>query len=240
MRALSIFFVLAVLSSQVYAGCYLGRFGKDCKVVNNNEGTNVTINNNPGTGNGPPYARTGGDGGFLRKISAGDKSKNQGYADYKQHFLYYAYEVYSAPHQEGFYKSADTSNRSIAYEYAFNPYVSFKAQKTELFFKGLSGNSSMKQDHLLAMLNLRYYILNDFVVRAGAGIGRSKVSSNGAEDERYNFTEEGSTEVVQFSAMYIFGDENTFLGVATTTIQGISGTNNLGASSYGLNAGIGF
>lgn len=240
MRTLLFVAISFLFVSTIQAGCFLGRFGKDCPRHQHNADGNQTIIYNGAIG-GPPYARGGGsDGGALRKRNAGDKSKNQGYAEYKEHFLYYAYEVYSAPHQEGFYKSADTANRSIAYEYAFNPFISFKAQRSELFYEGLSGGSSMKQEHLMALLNLRIYVLNDFVVRAGMGMGKSKINAEGAEDNRYNFTEEGSTEVVQFSANYIFGDENTFLGISTTTVQGISGENNLGASFYGLNAGIGF
>lgn len=232
--SISLFFFTSIQA------CFLGRFGKDCPKNQHNADGNQTIIYNGAIG-GPPYASTGNnDGGFLRKNSAGDKSKNQGYADYKEHFLYYAYEVYTAPHQEGFHKSADTANRSIAYEFAFNPFISIKAQRTELFYEGLTADSEMKQEHLMALLNLRLYVLNDFVVRAGMGIGRSKIDASGANDSRYNFSEEGSTEVVQFSANYIFGDENTFLGISTTTVQGISGSNNLGASFYGLNAGLGF
>lgn len=236
MKKVLLLSILIITYSQAFSWCILRR-GTTCdNSAYRSEGNQVIIN---GALGGPPSSSES-DGGLLRKRAAGDKSKNQGYADYKEHFLYYAYEVYAAPHQEGFYKSADTSNRTIAYEYAFNPFISFKAQRTELYFEGLNSGSEMKHEHLLGMLNLRIYVLNEFVVRAGLGMGRSKIEAKGSEDERYNFMEEGSTEVVQFSAMYIFGDENTFLGVSTTTVQGVSGENNLGASSYGLNAGIGF
>jgi len=226
------------MSSDAFAWCVVGR-GTTCDKSKKRDRSSGQINNNYFGIEGSGGTRNP-DGGHLRKQDAGDKSKNQGYSDYKKHFIYYAYEVYSAPHQEGFHKSSDTNNKSIAYEFAFNPFISFKAQRTELFYSGLSGDSEMKQEHLIALLNLRVYLLEDFVVRAGLGIGRSKIDASGASDDRYNFDEEGSTEVVQFSANYIFGDENTFVGISTTTIQGISGERNLGSSSYGLNAGIGF
>lgn len=232
-------FILAIalfLSSEAYSWCVMNR-GNTCQPKQKgNSNSQVNIYN--GAIGGPSYAKSD-DGGFLRRRLAGDKSQNQGYADYKRHFVYYAYEVYSVPHQEGFHKSAETGNRSIGYEYAFNPFISIKGQRTQLFFDGLGSSSEMKHEHLIALLNLRVYVLNDFVVRAGIGMGRSKINAV-SSDSDYDFSKEGSTEVVQFSAMYIFGDENTFVGATTTTVQGKSGETNLGTSSYGLNAGIGF
>lgn len=236
MKSIFILLVLLAFYFNAQAWCVFNK-GNTCEPKQSDENSSqVNIYN--GAIGGPSYAKRE-DGGNLRRRLAGDKSKNQGYANYKKHFLYYAYEVYSVPHQEGFHKSTSTNNRSIGYEYAFNPYISVKAQRTELFFEGLSSSSEMKHEHLMGLLNLRVYVLKDFVVRAGLGVGRSKINAASKNGE-YNFKKEGSTEVIQFSAMYIFGDENTFLGVSTTTLQGKSGETNLGASSYGLNAGIGF
>jgi hypothetical protein len=239
MRFLLATLVLFMFYSNAYSYCIFGK-GKDCVTKNKNKGNQVNIYNNQPNGYGPPYAAAGNqDGAQLRKILAGDKSKNQGYADYKKHFVYYGYDFYAVPHQDGYYKSAETDNRSIAYEYAFNPYISFKAQRTELYFQGLVGSSQMKHEHLFGLINLRLYILNDFVIRTGIGIGRSKIDAV-SEEERFNHSTEGSTEVVQFSANYLFGDENTFVGISTTTIQGSTGDSNLGVSSYTMNAGMGF
>ena len=231
--------IAGVLFYTQVSACILGRFGKDCPNRYKEQDNQINIYNGGITG--PPSAsasNTNQDGGFLRKQDAGDKSKNQGYADYTEHFLYYTYEAYAAPHQDGFYKSSETDNNSIAYEYAFNPFLSLKAQRTQLFFEGLKTDTSLKQEHILGMLNLRIYILNDFVVRAGIGMGQSKVEAS-STDEEYAYSEEGTTEVIQFSANYLFGNESTFVGFTTTTIQGVAGDRNLGTSSYGVTAGIG-
>lgn len=235
--------IILLFAFEVFAICLPGRWGERCRERREAERREKRINTQINNYLSPALSGAGQrrrDGGYERKVDAGDKSKNQGYATYKKHFLYYAYEIYVAPHQEGFYKSSETNNRSIGYEYAFNPFISIKGQKSDLFFKGLSGDSEMKQEHLIALLNLRIYVLNDFVVRSGIGVGQSKVESKGSDDPRYNISEEGNTEVLQFSAMYIFGDENTFIGITNTTIQGSAGDKNIGSTSYGLNAGLGF
>lgn len=237
MKKIIFFSILVFIYSTSYA-CFFKKFGKNCP--NKNDGNQVNIYNGGYGSYAQSKAQGTSDGGATRKRDAGDKSKNQGYADYKEHFLYYSYELWSAPHQEGFHRSSDTANRSYAYEFAFNPFVSIKGQKTDLLFSGLRSGHQLKQEHLLAIMNLRLYLLNDFVIRAGMGVGRSKIKSEGSSVGNENYEKQGSTEVLQFSVNYLFGAENTMLGITSTTIQGISGDKNLGSSSYGINVGIGF
>jgi hypothetical protein len=224
------------IANNAYSFCLFGH-GDDCPETTPKENQVNIFNGALGIGTPVPEKKEV-DGGVLRKQEAGDKSKNQGYSTYKEHAIYYSYEFYAVPHQEGFKKSSGTDNRSIAYEYNFNPYLSAKLQKMELSFEGTSGGD-MKQEHLFATFNLRLYILNNFVVRTGIGLGKSNIDSS-SDDSRYNYATEGTTEVLQFSVNYLFGNEDTFVGVSTTTLQGVSGDRNLGTSSYGLSAGLGF
>lgn len=81
--------------------------------------------------------------------------------------------------------------------------------------------------------------MDNLVFRAGGGIGLSSIDSSSSEKER-DYKEDGVTEIIQFSCSYLFGNENTFVGLTSTTMQGVSDDKNLGFSSYSAHVGIGF
>ena len=234
MKNILFMLVFIAYSSSVFGFCIAGR-GTTCSGKKNEDVNNQTIiYTNSST---PPNASQS-DGGISRKIEKGDKSQEQGYSEYKQHFIYYGYHFYSTPSQNYLKKSASTGNRSIGYEYAFNPFVSFKAEQFELNYKGVS-DQEMKQKHTALTINLRRYLLDVFVLRAGIGLAKTDINKSG-EGSSWDTNKSGTTEVLQISAFYIFGDEDTMLGVSSTTFTGLSGTENIGSSSYAIVGSIGF
>ena len=92
------FLMLAVFANTALGFCILGK-GKDCP--DKGEANSPTII----FANSPPSSQQSNDGGYLSKLQKGDKSQEQGYAEYKEHFLYYAYQVYSSPGETDFKKS---------------------------------------------------------------------------------------------------------------------------------------
>lgn len=232
-KAIFPFILLLLLNfSNTYAWCIMGK-GKDCKdTVKANNIINVG-----GYGIGKTEAE---DGAVSRKRGKGNKAKNQGYAEYREHFFFYSYEFYAAPHQNAV-RSMNAKNRSLAYEYAFNPFISFKVIATELYFNSFEDKETLKHEHIGGLINLRIYLLNNFVVRSGVGVATSKIDrSNDNYNERDNVFS-GQTNIVQMSLMYIWGDENTMIGITNTTVEGRDGDNiNLGVSYYGITLGIGF
>lgn len=233
--------VVLFTASTAQAWCLAGK-GTTCDIPENNSfyppstaqsQNTININSQASSPSGPS------DGGILNKLSKGDKSKEQGYAKYKKHFLYYGYQFYSTPNQNYLKKSTSPANRSLGYEYAFNPFVSLKLEKFQLQYEGVE-EQQMKQEHMALTLNARIYLLNHFVLRAGAGISNTKINKSGEEETGFDQSKGGTTEVIQVSIFYIFGDEDTMIGFTSSTFTGLAGTENIGSSNLALNVSIGF
>ena len=243
--------LLLLNTSTSYAFCILG-IGRDCprgNQQNRDEANNQVYKNNYQSNNS--YSREKFDGGNRRELQKGDKSLNQGYAEYRENFFLYEIDLISSPHQEAKTARGETFNRSFAYEYAFNPFVSVKVQRTELEFEGFTSKEEKGNEisdetythlHHMALVVLRLYLKNNLVIRGGAGIGLSDLEREwkvGGETKKKKYS--GQTMAVQVSLNYLFGDEDIFVGLVQTTIEGQKENSaNLGASYYGINFGFAF
>lgn len=174
------------------------------------------------------------DGGEKRRLEAGDKSKNQGFTEYKKHFFSYTYHFSAYPHHNS-QKSNETQNYSLSYEFAFNPFFSLISDYTNLKFKenGFKGDGQVRHLHFTTKLLFRIYPYESWVFKAGGGVTASETK----DDQDKNDTIAEAYEVALYK---IFGDESLMLGARMMINGGHEKENSTGFTAVGITGVMGF
>lgn len=222
-KLLPIFALLVLFSySNLMAWCIAGR-GTTCIAKQENQGAGIQLNF--GGGNNA-------DGAESRKVEGGDKSKNQGYADYKRWAVGMMVSVYAVPHQDG-NQYTGVDGLSVFFEHNISEFFTIGVTHIDQKFSHLEEEfqeDDIRHKHTAAYIGLRTWITNRSVIRVNVGMADSEVSYL---DENLN----GSTEFMSVGYEYALDDsDSSRIGYRYISLAGQdnSKTRNIGMSAHGI------
>jgi hypothetical protein len=230
-RLLAVFLLFATIVfinySQARAWCVAGR-GNTCKEKesqrNNRDGI-LNVLNVGGSGDS-------GDGADSRRNEDGDKSKNQGYSNYKRFAIGLMVSAYAVPYQDG-NQYTGVEGMSAFLEHNISEFFTIGATHIQQRFSHLEDEFSdddISHKHTAAYAGLRVWITRRSVVRANIGMANSEVSY---KDKDLS----GTTEFMSVGYEYALDDsDSSRIGYRYISIAGKDDAEkkNIGMSLHGL------
>ncbi len=217
----SILLLSLFLANTVNAGIF---FNRNKKPDQENKGSGIQLNFG---GNGGIF-----DGGDDRKTKAGDKSKNQGFSEYKRWSVGLMMNVYAVPFQDG-NQSSGLNGTSAIIEHNMSEFFNIGATFIDQKFAHLDpkySDEAISHKHLAVYAGMRRWVTNSVVAHVNAGITESKVEYLGESFK-------GTGEFMSVGLDYAFdSSDSSRIGYKYMSIAGKdkSSTRNIGLSVHGL------
>lgn len=169
------------------------------------------------------------DGGEKRALEAGDRAKNQGFADYRKWSAGLLLSAYAIPHQDGS-KSSVGDGVSFFLAHYLSPYFHVGASSINQNFSHLSSDysDSIKHNHVAVYGGFRRWVTQEYVASLNFGLSNSEVAVFGKGHS-------GVCEYVSAGVEYALSkDDSSRVGYRYISISGASDERNIGMSLHGV------